>query len=178
MIVLGIDPGSRKTGYAVVEHNGRKFELRNSGVFSYEKEGEFINRLGCIYDSMMKLTKTYCPYHIALESLIHVRNIAGLAKLSQARGAMLAAFMKSHRKKVFEYAPNMVKQAVTGHGHASKKEVEKALELLFGKVHSFQTHDESDALAVAVCHIVVGGEKKGNKRQGKRTLREAFKHLG
>ena len=178
MVVLGIDPGSRKTGHAVIEHEGRKLKFRESGVLSYEKEGTFIHRLGDIYDSMLKLIETYHPSHIALESLIHVKNVVGLIKLSQTRGAMLAAFMKTHRGKVFEYAPNKIKQAVTGHGHASKKEIERALELLFGKALSFQTHDESDALAIAVCHIVVGAGERTDKRQRGRTLREAFKHLG
>ena len=168
MVVLGIDPGSRKTGHAVIEYKdeGRKFQLRDSGVLSYEKERIFLNRLGNVYDSMVHLVEIHRPSHIALESLIHVKNIVGLIKLSQTRGAMLAAFMKTHRGKVFEYAPNKVKQAVTGHGHASKKEIERALKLLFGKECSFQTHDESDALAIAVCHIVVGkGERTAEQKR-------------
>ena len=179
MLILGIDPGSRKTGYALLEHKGSRLFYKASGVMSYEKEKVFIHRLGYIYESMLHLVETYKPESIALESLIHVKNITGLVKLSQTRGAMLAAFMKNYRGKVFEYAPNMIKQSVTGYGHASKEEVARALTLLFRSVDgpSFQTDDESDALAIAVCHSVVGGHRGEVERHRGRTIREAFKHL-
>ena len=66
---------------------------------------------------------------------------------------MVAAFMKTHQKKVFEYAPNLVKASVTGHGHASKDSVEKILNLMLGP-NIFKTADESDALAIAICHAL------------------------
>jgi crossover junction endodeoxyribonuclease RuvC len=66
---------------------------------------------------------------------------------------MVAAFTRTHMGRVFEYAPNLVKASVTGHGHASKEAVDKALNMMFGKT-SFKTTDESDALAIAVCHAL------------------------
>ena len=153
MRILGIDPGSRKAGYAVIELNGRKFTYIDSGVMRYDQVKEFMDRLGLVYDSCLDLVENYGPSEVAIESLIYVKSVTALAKLAQARGAMIAAFMKTHQEKVFEYSPNLVKSSVSGHGHASKEGVNKALSLIFGQ-KVYKTHDESDALAVAVCHAL------------------------
>jgi crossover junction endodeoxyribonuclease RuvC len=178
MRILGIDPGSRKAGYALIEASGRKFTYLDSGVLRYDNIDEFLDRLGVIYESCDKLIQEYSPDEIAIESLIYVKSVTSLAKLAQARGAMIAAFAKTHCGKVVEYSPNLIKSSVTGHGHATKESVDKALSLIFGK-KDFRTHDESDALAIALCHALNrGGPKnklpaKGAKRGG-RTLREVF----
>lgn len=151
MIILGIDPGSRTAGFAIIEVQGKKISYIASGIMKYEKADEFLDRLGIIYQSCIELTEKYRPDEIAIESLIYVKSVEALSKLAQARGAMVAAFMKSHQKKVFEYSPNLVKSSVTGHGHATKESVEKILNLMLGP-NVFKTADESDALAIAVCH--------------------------
>jgi crossover junction endodeoxyribonuclease RuvC len=151
MIILGIDPGSRTAGYAVIDVQGKKISYIASGIMKYDKADEFLDRLGIIYQTCSDLVEKYRPTEIAIESLIYVKSVEALSKLAQARGAMVAAFMKTHQKKVFEYSPNLVKSSVTGHGHASKEAVEKVLNLMFGQ-NTFKTADESDALAIAVCH--------------------------
>jgi crossover junction endodeoxyribonuclease RuvC len=151
MIILGIDPGSRTAGYAVIDVQGKKISYIASGIMKYDKADEFLDRLGIIYQTCSDLVEKYRPTEIAIESLIYVKSVEALSKLAQARGAMVAAFMKTHQKKVFEYSPNLVKSSVTGHGHASKEAVEKVLNLMFGH-NTFKTADESDALAIAVCH--------------------------
>lgn len=153
MIILGIDPGSRKAGYALIEVQGKKMTYLASGAMKYDHVDEFIDRLGLIYQSCEEILKKYQPDEISVEALIYVKSVEALSKLAQARGAMVAAFMRSHSGKVFEYAPNLVKSSVTGHGHASKEAVDKALSMIFGKIH-FKTSDESDALAIAVCHAL------------------------
>lgn len=153
MIILGIDPGSRKAGYALIEVQGKKMTYLASGAMKYDHVDEFIDRLGLIYQSCEEILKKYQPDEISVEALIYVKSIEALSKLAQARGAMVAAFMKSHSGRVFEYAPNLVKSSVTGHGHASKEAVDKALGMMFGKI-TFKTSDESDALAIAVCHAL------------------------
>jgi crossover junction endodeoxyribonuclease RuvC len=153
MIILGIDPGSRNAGFAVVEVQGRKITYLASGVMKYDHSEDFLDRLGIIYQSCIELVEKYQPDEVAIESLIYVKSVEALSKLAQARGAMVAAFMKTHKKKVFEYSPNLVKSSVTGHGHASKEAVEKFLNLTFGH-KTFKTADESDALAIAVCHAL------------------------
>lgn len=153
MIILGIDPGSRKAGYALIEVQGRKISYLTSGALKYDQVDQFIDRLGLIYQSCEEILKKYQPDEVSIESLIYVKSIEALSKLAQARGAMIAAFTRTHRGKVFEYAPNLIKVSVTGHGHASKEAVDKALGLMFGKIN-FKTADESDALAIAVCHAL------------------------
>jgi len=153
MIILGIDPGSRTAGYAVIEVHGKKTTYLASGIMKYDKTEEFLDRLGVIYQTCTDLVEKYHPDEIAIEALIYVKSVEALSKLAQARGAMVAAFMKTHQKKVFEYAPNLVKASVTGHGHASKDSVEKILNLMLGP-NIFKTADESDALAIAICHAL------------------------
>ncbi len=153
MIILGIDPGSRKAGYALIEVQGKKISYLASGALKFDHVDEFIDRLGLIYQSCADILKKYQPDEISVESLIYVKSVDALSKLAQARGAMVAAFMHTHSGKVFEYAPNLVKSSVTGHGHASKEAVDKALGMIFGKIN-FKTTDESDALAIAVCHAL------------------------
>lgn len=153
MVILGIDPGSRKAGFALIKQDGNRLEYLSSGVMKYPTTGEFVDRLGEIFNSCENLMQEYRPDHVAIESLIYVKSIPALSKLAQARGAMVAAFAHHKQGKIFEYAPNLIKSTVTGHGHSGKDGVEKALGLLFGK-REYKTDDESDALAIAVCHAL------------------------
>ena len=153
MRILGIDPGSRKTGWALIEVNGKKITYLKSGVLRFDHVDEFIDRLGLIYKSCDQLQIELSPDEISFEALIYVKSVEALSKLAQARGAMVAAFMKDHFGRVFEYSPNLIKSSVTGHGHADKAAVEKAVQMMFGKI-AFKTADESDALAIAVCHAL------------------------
>jgi crossover junction endodeoxyribonuclease RuvC len=178
MIILGIDPGSRKAGYGVIKIEKRKFQYIASGVMSYDGVSNFMDRLGIIYESCLELTQEFEPDQIAIESLIYVKSVPSLAKLSQARGAMIAAFMATHQKKVFEYSPNLIKSSVSGHGHAKKEEIEKSISMILGKGIEIKRHDESDALAIAICHGLLEGSSpaKSVGRSGS-SLRQAFKHL-
>lgn len=153
MIILGIDPGSRKAGYALIDVQGKKISYISSGVLKYDHVDEFIDRLGMIYRSCDELVKKFQPDEVSIEALIYVKSIEALSKLAQARGAMIAAFSQTKNGKIFEYAPNAIKSSVTGHGHADKESVDKAMNMMFGKM-TFKTSDESDALAIAVCHAL------------------------
>jgi len=175
MVILGIDPGSRKAGYAVIKVVGRKVEYLASGALRYDKTPEFLDRLGLIYQSVRELCQKYSPDEVALESLIYVKSIPALSKLAQARGAMIAAMSETCLGKIYEYSPNLVKSSVTGHGHAAKEGVEKSLQMIFGSQLDFKTSDESDALAIAVCHFLSRDAKKlGGTTSGKRTLKSVF----
>jgi crossover junction endodeoxyribonuclease RuvC len=149
--VLGIDPGSRKAGYALIEIEGKKITYLASGILKYEHVDEFLDRLGMIYESCVMLVEKFQPDEVSIESLIYVKSVDALSKLAQARGAMIAAFSPTHKGKIFEYAPNAIKSSVTGYGHSDKEAIDKAMVMMFGKL-SFKTSDESDALAIAVCH--------------------------
>ena len=153
MIILGIDPGSRKAGYALIDVQGKKISYIASGVLKYDHVSEFLERLGMIYQTCDELMTRYQPDEVSVEALIYVKSVDALSKLAQARGAMIAAFSRSRLGKIYEYAPNAVKSSVTGHGHADKEAVDKAMTMMFGKL-TFKTSDESDALAIAVCHAL------------------------
>jgi crossover junction endodeoxyribonuclease RuvC len=166
-IILGIDPGSRTTGFAVIKQMGRKLEYLDSGIIRFDKK-EFLFRLGDIHQACEELIEKYHPDEVAFESLIYVKSPTALIKLAQARGAMVAAFMKREAILVAEYSPNLVKSTVVGHGHADKSAMQKGLGLIYGKsITSYKTHDESDALAIATCHALSGGKSfQGRGRSG------------
>ncbi len=149
--ILAIDPGSRKTGFAIIEVKGKKFTYIDSGVIDFYQGKEFLERLGDIHRMTQELVVKYQPDEVAIESLIYVKSHTALIKLSQARGAMLGALVDALPGKIYEYSPNLIKQMSTGHGHATKERMQKSLQLVFG-VREFSGHDESDALAVALCH--------------------------
>ncbi len=161
MAILGIDPGSLKTGYALIETRGKSVRYLASGVLRYRQGTPFLERLGEIYHSFRQILDRHQLQEVAIESLIHVRNVNSLAKLAQARGVILAALMDTHRGKIFEYLPNQIKLAVTGHGHADKKTVEQTLRMIFACPLEFDSDDESDALAIALGHHLLGGNTRG-----------------
>lgn len=153
MIVLAIDPGSVTAGYALLEKQGRKICYLESGILKFNAKDEFLHRVKEIYQQTLALVERLNPDEIALESLIFVKSPTALMKLAQSRGTMLAALTQKYHEKIYEYSPNLVKQTVTGHGHANKEGVQKILEQQLG-IKDFKTHDESDAVAIALCHIL------------------------
>lgn len=185
MIILGIDPGSRSAGYAFIESQGKRVKYLASGVLKFDHVDSFLDRLPLIYDKFSDLIQEHKPDEMALESLIYVKSVSSLAKLAQARGAMVASSMKEMNGKLYEYSPNLVKSTVCGHGHANKESVEKSLSWILGQ-RKYKTHDESDALAVAVCHALLrdsnpsfeaGRKQMGKAKKGGQSLAQAFKHL-
>ena len=180
MKILGIDPGSRSAGWALIETSGRKINFLDSGTLKYDKIENFIDRLAVIYNSIDELMQLHTPDEVSIESLIYVKSVTSLAKLAQARGAMLSAVVQTHVGKVFEYAPNLIKSTVSGYGHADKFAMEKTLKMIFGDL-SFKSNDESDALAIALCHSLYRGKNlvaapsRKSSASG-RTLKSVFKH--
>ena len=152
MIVLGIDPGSINTGWAVLSA-GKKIKVLGSGVLKFNAKTTFLERLSEIQLKSSELLLEYSPDEIAFESLIYVKSPTALSKLAQTRGVILSCFLPSHQGKIFEYSPNLVKKSAVGHGHADKLSVQKVMKNILG-VQEFKTHDESDAMAIALCHIL------------------------
>jgi crossover junction endodeoxyribonuclease RuvC len=152
--ILGIDPGSRNAGFGVVEIHRQEIKYCDSGILTYESKLNFLDRLHQIFESCQKLIEIYRPEEIALESLILVKNVSSLSKLAQTRGAMVVAFSKNYLGKVFEYSPTLIKSSLVGYGHCDKEGIKKGLGLIFGQ-KNFKSSDQSDALAVAVCHALM-----------------------
>ena len=168
MRILGIDPGSRCAGYGLLEMNGLKVKYLTSGILRFDQYPKFLDRIGPIYNSCCELQRELNFDEIAFESLIYVKNPTSLMKLAQTRGAMLAAFAQQYPGKIFEYAPNMIKSAVTSNGHAGKESIQKGLQMIFGRIE-FATHDERDALAVAMTHALHRRSALGRSKQHDRT---------
>ncbi len=173
MRVIGVDPGSRVCGYAVVESSGNDLRYIKSGTIIPPVDNSLPKRLDFIYSGILKVIEEFSPTCMSIEDIFFAKNAKSAIKLGQARGvAILAAASKE--LSVNEYAPTKIKLALTGKGRANKAEVQKMLTLLLG-VDEFQNTDESDAVAIAICHInfsrfesMIGIAPKTNKRRNKR----------
>ena len=149
MIILGIDPGSRLTGFGVIRRIGQKTEYIVSGCIR-TGDGEMPGRLRKIFEGVTELINTYQPQEFAIEQVFMGKNADSALKLGQARGvAILAATL--HDLPVAEYAPRSVKQAVVGKGSADKEQVQHMVQYLL-KLPGKPQADAADALAIAICH--------------------------
>jgi len=148
---LGIDPGTRQTGYAVVEATGDLAIVVDSGALSASPRNAFHERLRTIYEGLLDIVETYRPDEIAIEDVFVKKNVRVALKIGHIRGvALLAAAV--HEIPVGEYSPGAIKQAIVGSGSASKEQVKFMVTALL-KLAEVPGEDEADALAVALCHI-------------------------
>ncbi len=148
--VLGIDPGSRVTGYGLVESSKVGFVYIESGCIRPRK-GPFLERLGEIYHGVDELIRQHAPSEVAIEEVFLASNPASALKLGQARGAAIAAAV-AHGLPVSEYAARRVKQAVVGTGRAGKEQVQHMVRVLL-TLPGTPSADAADALAIAICHV-------------------------
>jgi crossover junction endodeoxyribonuclease RuvC len=151
MRVLGIDPGSRITGYGLVDQQGNRLIHVDNGAIFTDKAPDFAGRLKLIFDGLTEVITAYRPDQVAVENIFFSTNVQSALKLGQARGAAIVAAVHAGLP-VAEYTALQVKQAVVGQGRAEKGQVQKMLKVLLGLPEIAQ-EDASDALAVAICHI-------------------------
>lgn len=151
MRVLGIDPGSRITGYGLVDQLGNRLIHVDNGAIFTDKAPDFAGRLKLIFDGLTEVITAYRPDQVAVENIFFSTNVQSALKLGQARGAAIVAAVHAGLP-VAEYTALQVKQAVVGQGRAEKGQVQKMLKVLLGLPEIAQ-EDASDALAVAICHI-------------------------
>ncbi|MEO5969710.1 MAG: crossover junction endodeoxyribonuclease RuvC [Bdellovibrionia bacterium] len=155
MRILGVDPGSRLTGYGCIEGVGNRFlhighgTLRLSSA-SGKSVASLEDRLLLLYQGLSEVIVRWKPQVVVVEQVFFAKNALSALKLGQVRGAVLLT-ARIHSLMVAEYSPTEVKSAVVGHGHADKEQVAKMLSLMFG-AQTFETADASDGLALAVCH--------------------------
>jgi len=148
--ILGIDPGSRVTGYGVVELTPRGPAYLASGCIR-PAGGTFIERLGDIYYGVASLIAEHGPDQVAIEEVFLATNPASALKLGQARGVAVAAAVGAGLP-VAEYAARRIKQAVVGTGSATKPQVQHMVRVLL-KLSGNPAGDAADALAIAICHV-------------------------
>ena len=150
MKIFGIDPGSRITGYGVIQSSGKKLKLIDFGVIK-TKEKDFIKRLPIIFSGIENLMDIHEPDMVAVENVFMHRNADSALKLGQARAAAISGTFKKG-VDVFEYSAREVKLAVVGTGSAEKEQVREMVKLILGIKNKDLNLDESDALAIAICH--------------------------
>lgn len=147
--ILGLDPGSLRTGYAVVETNPGRVSYVVSGTIKTEGTS-LAQRLQEIFLAVERLTQDFRPDEVAIEGVFMHRNADSALKLGQARGAALSATFAA-RPRVYEYAPRAVKLAVVGTGSAQKEQVQLMVRKLLN-ISGPLGADAADALAIALCH--------------------------
>ncbi|MBK1643385.1 crossover junction endodeoxyribonuclease RuvC [Thiocapsa imhoffii] len=147
--ILGIDPGSRRTGFGLIDTNGQRSLRIASGTLQVGAH-PWPERLKRIFDGVAAIVSEHRPHDMAVEQLIFARDPAAALKIGQARGAALCAGLSSG-VNVHEYSPKAVKRAVVGSGAAEKSQVQHMIRVLLGLVE-LPGEDEADALAIALCH--------------------------
>ena len=147
--ILGLDPGSQRTGYAIVETQAGRIAYIVSGAIRTRGES-LTERLQEIFVGVESLTSEFRPDEVAIERVFMHRNADSALKLGQARGAALSATFAA-RPRVFEYAPREVKLAVVGTGGAQKDQVQMMVKRLLN-IAGPLAEDAADALAIALCH--------------------------
>lgn len=152
--ILGIDPGSRITGYGLIDAQGPRTRYVDSGCVRVAAR-ELAPRLSEIFSGVQELLERFRPDIVAIERVFMHRNADSALKLGQARGAALSAVALA-ALPVAEYAPAQIKQAVVGRGHADKAQVQHMVTALLGLTRAPQA-DAADALAAALCHAHTGG---------------------
>ena len=152
-IILGIDPGSRLTGYGVVRQTGQKFEYIASGCIRLTLN-DIPDRLKQIFDGVSEIIQQTQPDVFAIEQVFMARNPDSALKLGQARGAAIAAAV-TQGLSVSEYTARQIKQAVVGTGSADKTQVQHMVVKLLNLSAAPQA-DAADALAAALCHAHAG----------------------
>jgi crossover junction endodeoxyribonuclease RuvC len=149
MRLLGIDPGSRITGFGVIALVGKQPVYVASGCIRIH-DNSIALRLKEIFQGMNAVIEEYQPQAVAIERVFMHRNPDSALKLGQARGAALVAAV-THDLPVYEYSPNEIKQAVVGRGHAAKEQIQHMVRVLL-KLPQAPPADAADALAAALCH--------------------------
>ena len=148
--IIGIDPGLRRTGWGIVEAEGARLSYVASGLVTSDAEEDLAYRLRAIYEGLMGVIGSFRPQEAAVEETFVNKDARATLKLGQARGmALLAPAQRG--LPVAEYPPNVVKKTVTGTGHGEKRQIAAMVGFLLPKA-KFDSADEADALAIAICH--------------------------
>lgn len=153
MKVMGIDPGSRCTGWGMVAGEGNRLDLVTYGIIvTSARKSSFSERLAFIYHQLGQALRQWQPDAAAIEQVFTAQNPQSALKLGQARGVAVAA-CAGYGLDIYDYEPTMVKKTVVGIGHADKEQVAFMVRKLLNRGSAPLPADTTDALAVAICHI-------------------------
>lgn len=158
MRIIGIDPGSRYTGYGIVEKKGQDIRHLASGRINATGGDSFNERLEIIYDGLHTVLEEWEADEAAIESIFTAHNAQSTIKLGQARGVAVLA-LRHLELDVHDYSPALVKKNTTGNGRAPKSQVQRMIRMRLS-IDGKLTEDAADALAVAICHSQAAGFKQ------------------
>jgi len=160
MIIFGVDPGTNLTGFGIIKQTGNNFALVKNGLIKLHVKKSLSEKLVIIYDELKSLLKFYKPDEFAIETAFYGKNVQSAMKIGYARGAAILA--AAHCKiPMSEYSPREIKKSIVGRGGASKEQVSFMIKTLLAAKEIKMKYDESDALAVALCHAFrMGNHKK------------------
>ena len=148
--ILGIDPGSRYTGYAVIDAVGNSAGVVEHGVVKLPQKQPVTERLKLLDVALRELVAAHCPDELVVEEIFAAHNVRSALVLGQVRGVVIVA--AGSNCPVFEYSARAVKKAVAGYGQADKDQVAQMVKTLLGLAETPQ-QDAADALALALCHM-------------------------
>ena len=156
MIVLGIDPGTARLRYGLVDRQGSRLTMLDYGCLETTNDRPLEQRLLIIHEGIDDLIKTHRPEAVGVERLFFNKNVQTAMAVGQARGVVLLVAAQ-HGLPVLEYGPHEVKLAVTGYGKAPKEQVQRMVQMVLAMKQIPRPDDAADALAVAVCtaHAVI-----------------------
>jgi crossover junction endodeoxyribonuclease RuvC len=149
LVILGVDPGSRATGYGLVAADGDQMFHLDSGFISLPSHMPHSQRLAKIFQRLEGLIQEYQPVSVAVEAVFLANNVQSTIKLGQVRGIVLLAAGRANLP-IFEYSPLVLKKAIVGYGQASKTQMLMMVENLLGL--KISNHNTADALALSLCH--------------------------
>ena len=152
VLVLGIDPGSIVTGFGLVEQDEGAMKLLAWSSVKTSSKAPLAERLRRIHSETVRIIEAHRPDEVAVENVFQAKNVKSALKLGHARGVILLAAAQAELP-ISEYAPREVKQSVVGTGAATKLQVASMVDRLLGLSGQKLLEDESDAVAVAICHL-------------------------
>ena len=152
MRVLGLDPGTATTGWAIIEEKGGKMQALAYGHISTKAKKTESKRLLEISDDLKKIITKYKPTEAGIEKIFFFKNQKTIIQIGQARGSLLLT-LEQKNVRIFGYTPLQVKQAVTGYGKAEKKQVQIMVQKILTLPALPTPDDTADALAIAICHL-------------------------
>ncbi|MBS3740542.1 MAG: crossover junction endodeoxyribonuclease RuvC [Candidatus Cloacimonetes bacterium] len=152
IVIMGIDPGSLITGYAILKANSSKILPITYGNIKTSSKNDLQKRIYKIHTEVDKIINQYNPDQCSLEKIFYAKNVRSVLSLGEARGAILIS-LEQNKIPTYEYTPRKIKKSVVGNGRASKKQVQYMVNAILNtKIDKKSSYDISDALAIGICH--------------------------
>jgi len=163
MIILGIDPGSRLTGFGLIKKAGNRNIHVENGTLFLEEKGSYADRLVYLFQEIQSLTSAFQPEAMVVENIFYHKNPKSIQKLGEVRGVTILSGAVAGLP-IFEYTPREVKKAVTGYGNASKEQMQYMVRSLL-KLKDVAEENASDALGIAICHAHSYNQLTNSKKE-------------